>query len=118
MDEKEVYKMCGFREDYDPNDRIIGGDTVEFQNKKYYVSTVDLGLNHRFGEGEPLYWETMIFKQNEDGTMNWHDFYCDRYSSKEDAEKNHKEIVQAFKDGKAKLNEDYFEIEGISHENN
>jgi hypothetical protein len=29
------------------------------------VSTVFLGLNHRFGDGEPLLWETMVFNDDE-----------------------------------------------------
>lgn len=48
------------------------------------VSTVFLGLDHSFGDGPPLIFETMIF----DGE---HDGYQQRYSTWEDAEEGHKE---------------------------
>ncbi len=47
------------------------------------ISTVFLGLNHRYGEGEPLLFETMIFGGEDDG-------YQDRYSTWDDAVKGHK----------------------------
>ena len=51
------------------------------------VSTVFLGLNHRFGDGPPLLFETMIFggpyDQNED-----------RYSTWEEAEAGHKRMCE------------------------
>ena len=30
---------------------------------KYFVSTVFLGLNHRFGSGQPILWESMVFEK-------------------------------------------------------
>ena len=56
------------------------------------VSTVWLGLNHRWGEGPPLIWETMIFggPHSED---QW------RYSTKERAFDEHERIVAALRAG-------------------
>ncbi len=51
------------------------------------VSTVFLGLDHSFGEGLPLLFETMIFKGPHDG-------WQDRYTTWEEAELGHKRIVQ------------------------
>ncbi len=52
-----------------------------------YVSTVFLGLDHRFGtNGPPLLFETMIFGGP-------HDQYCDRYSTWEEAEAGHAKAV-------------------------
>jgi len=54
------------------------------------ISTVFLGLDHQFGEGEPLVFETMIFGGKEDQ-------YQDRCSTWEEAEKMHlkaKKIVE------------------------
>lgn len=48
------------------------------------VSTVFLGLNHQYGEGPPLLFETMIFGGE-------HDQYQDRCSTWEQAEKMHAE---------------------------
>lgn len=50
------------------------------------VSTVFLGLDHNFGGGAPLLFETMIF-----GGV--HDQYQDRCSTWEQAEVMHKEAV-------------------------
>jgi len=54
------------------------------------VSTVFLGLDHSFGEGDPLLFETMIF-----GGL--HDQYQDRCSTWEQAEKMHKIAVDLAK---------------------
>lgn len=54
----------------------------------YFISTVWLGLNHRFFmDGKPLIFETMIFMANEkdkdcDDPLN---LYQERYSSEEEA---------------------------------
>ena len=47
------------------------------------VSTVFLGLNHAFGEGPPVLWETLVFGGPRDGDG-------DRYTSREDAEAGHR----------------------------
>lgn len=47
------------------------------------VSTVFLGLNHRYGEGEPVLFETMIFGGDEDG-------YQERYCTWDEAVEGHK----------------------------
>jgi len=54
------------------------------------VSTVFLGLDHQFIEGQPpLLFETMVFGGEHDQDM-------DRYSTWEEAEKGHKEFVKKF----------------------
>lgn len=52
------------------------------------VSTVFLGLNHNYGDGPPLIFETMIFG----GPM---DQYQDRYSTEEEAMAGHNFAVMA-----------------------
>ena len=57
------------------------------------VSTVFLGLDHRFGgHGLPILWETMIFGGP-------HDQYQRRYTSREAAEDDHRRIVEALRQG-------------------
>lgn len=58
----------------------------------YDVSTVWLGLDYNFGCGAPLFFETMVFTQIEDGAYenNW----CDRYSTYEAAITGHEEVVK------------------------
>jgi hypothetical protein len=50
------------------------------------VSTVFLALDHNFGGGEPLLYETMIFGGPHDG-------YQERYASREEAERGHLSAV-------------------------
>jgi len=55
------------------------------------VSTVFLGLDHRFGgDGPPLIFETMVFGGE-------YDQYQDRYSTWEEAEKGHADVVSRVK---------------------
>lgn len=51
------------------------------------VSTVFLGIDHSYGDGEPLLFETMVFGGDHDG-------FCDRYSTKKEAVKGHKRVVK------------------------
>lgn len=50
------------------------------------VSTVWLGLNHRFGEGPPLIFETLVFEGPLDGEM-------ERYSTEAEALEGHAQMV-------------------------
>lgn len=54
------------------------------------ISTVFLGLDHRFGQGEPLLFETMIFGETSDG-------WSDRYSTWAEAEAGHARAVALVK---------------------
>lgn len=55
------------------------------------ISTVFLGINHNFGEGEPILFETMIFG----GT---HDQYQDRYHTEEEAVEGHTKAMELVMD--------------------
>jgi len=54
------------------------------------VSTVFLGLDHSFGEGKPLLFETMVFGGKSDGGM-------DRYATWDEAVAGHKKMVEKVK---------------------
>jgi len=54
------------------------------------VSTVFLGLNHSYEGGDPVLWETMVFEGDYDG-------YQERYTSYEDALRNHEFVVEMIK---------------------
>lgn len=69
---------------------------------KYRVSTVWLGIDHNWGEGDPLIFETMVFADTPDperyqGVFNpdpaWVDKLCRRYSTELDAQLGHEETV-------------------------
>jgi hypothetical protein len=51
------------------------------------VSTVFLGLDHQFGDGPPLLFETMVFGGAHNGAQ-------ERYSTWEEAEKGHADMVR------------------------
>lgn len=54
------------------------------------VSTVWLGLDHGYGEGKPLIFETMVFPK--DGSFS--ELECERYSTEEDAKKGRERLVE------------------------
>ena len=55
------------------------------------VSTVFLGLDHGWGNADPLLWETMVFGGKLDGL-------CERYASRADALAGHASVVAKVKD--------------------
>lgn len=57
-----------------------------------HVSTVFLGLDHSFGHGPPLLFETMVFGGE-------HDEWQDRYSTRTQAEAGHEAVVSALRNG-------------------
>jgi hypothetical protein len=59
-------------------ERHVAHDTIDGVR----VSTVFLGLDHQFGNGPPLLFETMIFGGEDDG-------YQERYATWEEAEAGH-----------------------------
>ena len=97
----------GFRKDFDRNNRF----DLKNEVNGYLISTVDLGLDHSFGDGPPLYYETMIFKKDGE-EINYLDLYCQRYSTEEEAMMGHNLVVKLVKNGKLPiLEEDEDEID-------
>lgn len=60
---------------------------------KYFISTVFLGLDHQFGDGPPLLFETMVFPGTEPGL----DIACERYSTRAEALAGHEAMVKRYK---------------------
>lgn len=75
----------------DTDNRKIGEDRIRGK----YISTVFLGLDHSFGDGPPLLFETMVFPDEQD---NWREEEGYRYSTYEEAEAGHKEVVNRIRD--------------------
>lgn len=70
--------------------RRIGSDHIG----PYFISTVFLGLDHNYGGGEPLLFETMIFSDdNEPGASE----YCYRYHDIDEARTGHRAAVEEVK---------------------
>lgn len=74
--------MMQWAQGFERDDRKVGRDEVGEAS----VSTVHLGLNHQFGAGPPLIFETMIFGGE-------HDQWCMRYSTEELAKAGHQATV-------------------------
>lgn len=68
---------------YQRSERIVAQTKL---NRRVTVSTVFLGLDHNFGRGEPLLFETMVFGGGLDGE-------CFRYSTWDAAEAGHNKTV-------------------------
>lgn len=85
----------GFRKDFDWDNRF----DLKTEVDDYLISTVDLGVDHSFGYGKPLYYETMIFtKKGKD--IDLCELYCKRYSTEEEAKMGHNLVVDLVKKGK------------------
>ena len=82
----------GFREDFDYNNRF----DLKTEINGYLVSTVDLGIDHSFGIGKPLYYETMIFEKDGDN-IDFSGIYQQRYSTEEEAQAGHEYAVKLVK---------------------
>lgn len=95
----------------DPAYKIVQQDYTP--KKKYWVSTVWLGLDHSFmGKGKPIIFETMVFsgrtsKKKPDkffpaGFTYRRDFEQVRYSTEAEAIKGHKKLLKEYteKEGK------------------
>lgn len=95
--EPEPLKWAAWYEKADrvvQQDRLFASDDEELvesldpSNGPVLVSTVFLGLDHGYSEGQPpVLWETMVFNcpELED--------YTDRYTSQQDAKEGHRKIV-------------------------
>ena len=69
-------------------DRRVDLTTFPWQPEEIRVSTVFLGIDHRFSdEGLPILWETMVFNGPLDHEM-------DRYRSRDDAIYGHQKMCQ------------------------
>lgn len=69
-------------------------DLVEYSDGDF-VSTVFLGLNHNYGEGLPLIFESMSFELGE-----WNE--QDRYTTEAEAVEGHKAMVKRVEERRGK----------------
>lgn len=69
------------------------------EDRDVLVSTIDLELNHGWLDKD-LWYETMIFIEDEEGKEKIECYFENRYETKEDAINDHNRIVNLIKDGK------------------
>lgn len=77
--------------------QFMNGDThvAEEVVGGYRVSTVFLGLDHGWGDSDPILFETMVFQEQGRGRAD--DELTERYCTWEEAEEGHKKIVESVK---------------------
>lgn len=68
------------------NNRTVGRDHIG----DILISTVFLGLDHRYGPGKPILFETMVFE----GPLDQEQV---RYCTWDEAEKGHQEMIERVK---------------------
>ena len=73
---------------YESADRRVAWSDI---SQGVHVSTVFLGIDHNFGGGPPLLYETMVFG----GPMDQHQ---ERYTTREEAVAGHEEVVRRVKE--------------------
>jgi hypothetical protein len=76
----------------DYHNRVVAQHTIS----GVQISTVWLGLDHQYGDGPPLIFETMVFGGPMDQEM-------DRYSTLEEAKTGHRRMVTKVKAGLKQL---------------
>lgn len=76
-------------EAFEKNDRRLA---IKHLTNGFVISTVWLGLDHSFGFGKPLIYETMVFKEG-----NYNELDMDRYSTKAEALIGHKKMVEKWR---------------------
>ena len=72
------------------SNQMVGLDTIDDQ----VVSTIFLTVDHSFGVGPPLLYETMIFGGE-------HDLFCARYSTRDEAAAGHQRVSDALRRGES-----------------
>jgi hypothetical protein len=75
---------------YKNADRQVGDTTVG----EALISTVFLSMNHNFGQGEPILFETMVFSE---GSNDTYEEFTRRYETWDDAWHGHCAVVNQLK---------------------
>lgn len=79
--------------------KIAGEAASSPEGHEFFVSTVFLGLDHQYGNGPPLVFETMIFPAKDGDIAEWGEEFCDRYTTIDEAREGHAKAVQMVRDG-------------------
>ena len=78
-----------FEDGYPNGNRIIGKTSI---GNRWLVSTVWLGLDHSFGHGPPLIFETMVFRPGK-----WSEHECIRHATLKEAQEAHEATVRRWR---------------------
>ena len=86
------------------DERIVAKTTIGNSD----VSTVFLGLDHSFGSGPPLIYETLVFGGKLADEMN-------RYTTREQAEQGHREMCERVRTGNLEFRKPLVELKPPRH---
>lgn len=79
------------------NDRRVAATFIGRQwFPRWWVSTVWMGLNHQYGDGPPLIFETMVFEVK-DGQIGMGGLDCIRTPTLQAAREAHEEVLNAYR---------------------
>lgn len=95
--DKSVIK-CSLKEFSEQLNEMMINDSKHVKKSdigNFWISTVWLGINHNWGSGSPILFETMILNKY---TQEWLD-YLVRYSTWDNALIGHENAIQYVKDG-------------------
>lgn len=70
-----------------------------YKDERVIISTVWLGIDHNWGNGPPLIFETMVFARSKDIDPKFHNLQW-RWTTEEEAKKNHEIIVNCYLENK------------------
>lgn len=83
-----VFDLYEWGKWFETNDRQVAKDIID----GWLVSTVFLGLDHQFGGGEPLLFETMVFAPEGANDYDFGGHDQDRYSTYSQAIAGHERL--------------------------
>lgn len=85
--------LLGWAKWFETAERHVGLDTINGVK----ISTVFLGIDHSFGRGKPVLWETMTFTKRK-GSYNFlNQNLCGRYTNVQDAKEWHQLVCESVK---------------------
>ena len=76
----------------DPTRRQVNRTLTGHASRRKVVSTIWLGLNHNYGEGAPLIFETMMFNRHSNRPL-----LCRRYATHEEAIAGHHAVALTYR---------------------
>ena len=88
---EDLHVWARWTESHKP-DTVVAQDMAANDDVVVLISTVFLGIDHNWGLGDPILWETMIFGGPHHG-------YSERYTSRDEAIAGHAEAVAMVREG-------------------
>lgn len=84
----------------------VGKDNLENDGKDFYISTIKLATDHSYGNGPPLWFETLVIMNGD-----WSGAYQNRYTTEEEARQGHEQVLGMIKNGKYRVENNWIVVE-------